>query len=213
MSNAFDKETFFYDGLRLFREYSNHSSMDTREILQFFTCKVDVSLFSQICEDSLSGEKLRTFTDLKGKNVNTLREMLTSMKISESRTVTQALVVFLFELRTGNSNDIRYETAYLAKTLFQLKENTLALIFGGTYVRHEKSNNNAYQRKSFSGQKKIPLCKPFTIYTTDGYTIDIAGPFNANMNDATIMKTLFEDSNELKSIMNKGICILFIEVF
>ena len=85
----------------------------------------------------------------------------------------------------------------------------MALIFDGTYVRHGKSRNNVYQRKSYSGQKKAPLCKPFTICTTNGYVVDIAGPFNDTMNDATIMKILLEDSTGLKSILRPGdFCIV-----
>ena len=69
-------------------------------------------------------------------------------------------------------------------------ENTieLMLIFAGIYARHQESSNNEYQRQSYSGQKKVPLCKPFTIYTTTRRVLDIAGPFNMNQNDAEIIK-------------------------
>lgn len=71
------------------------------------------------------------------------------------------------------------------------------LICDGTYARHQKSTNNEFQRKSFSGQKKVPLCKPFTICTTDGYVVDMLGPYPANVNDAEILKTLLQGSNSL----------------
>ena len=60
-------------------------------------------------------------------------------------------------------NFILNHTAELAEKLFDVQDNLL-LIYHGTYVRHQKSTNNEYQRKSFSGQKKVPLCKPFTIF-------------------------------------------------
>ena len=60
--------------------------------------------------------------------------------------------------------------------LFKLNEN-LFLICGGTYTRHQESTNNAYQRKSYFGQKVVPLCKPLTVCTTDGYVIDMLGPY------------------------------------
>ena len=69
----------------------------------------------------------------------------------------------------------------------------MLLIYYGTYARHQKSTNNGYQRKYFSGQKKLPLCKPFTIYTTDGYVVVMLGPYPANQNDADIMKTIIEN--------------------
>jgi hypothetical protein len=78
---------------------------------------------------------------------------------------------------------IANETSKMAKTLLKIQDQLL-LIFDGTYVHHEKSTNNEYQRRSYSGQKKKPLCKPFTIVTTNGYIVDTLGPFSANLNDA-----------------------------
>ena len=64
------------------------------------------------------------------------------------------------------------------------------MICDGTYARHQKSINNEYQRKSFSGQKKVPLSLlPFT-YTTDGYVVDMLGPYLENHNDAEILKNI-----------------------
>jgi len=34
--------------------------------------------------------------------------------------------------------------------------------------------------------KKLPLCKPFTICTTNGYIVEMEGPFYAIQNDAEI---------------------------
>ncbi|EZA60947.1 hypothetical protein X777_08159 [Ooceraea biroi] len=65
---------------------------------------------------------------------------------------------------------IKNHTSEIAQKLYNV-ENKLMIISDGTYCRHEKSTNNEYQRKSFSGQKKVPLCKPFTLCTTDGYII------------------------------------------
>ena len=63
--------------------------------------------------------------------------------------------------------------AYLVKktsltaTLLHNFKDSLGIICDGTYLRHEKSPYNAYKKKSFSGQKKTPLCKPFTMCTTN----------------------------------------------
>ena len=66
----------------------------------------------------------------------------------------------------------------------------LMLICDGTYARHQKSSNIEYPRKSYSGQKKVPLCKPFTNCTTTGRVLDIAGPFYTNQNGVEILKNL-----------------------
>ena len=73
----------------------------------------------------------------------------------------------------------------------------MLLIYDSKYTRHTKSTNNDYQRKSFSGQKKVSLCKPFPICTINGYVVDMLGPYLANQNDADIMKTIIEDPNGL----------------
>ena len=158
---------------------------------------------------------------------------MTSLRNSQSRSVIQALIVFLFKLRAGDSNKllasilnidneqsiseysksiiqsfekdvlplrfglnfvirdnlIQNHRTEIAKTLFDVQDNLL-LIYDGTYARHQKSINNEYQRKSFSRQKEVPLCKPFTICMTDGYVVDMLGPYTANQNDMDITKTI-----------------------
>ena len=98
---------------------------------------------------------------------------------------------------------IEKETSSIAKKLFLLSDK-LALIFDGTYVQHEKSSNNEYQRRSYSRRKKKPLCKPFTIVTTNGYIVETLGPFSGNQNDATIMREILEDPDGLKKLMKPG---------
>ena len=79
-----------------------------------------------------------------------------------------------------------------------------------TYIRIEKSFNNEFQYKSWSGQKKDSLVKPFLICCTDGYIIDLYGPFPANQNDATIFEYILSTDNDLQNILqpNKTIAIL-----
>ncbi|EZA62212.1 hypothetical protein X777_05151 [Ooceraea biroi] len=98
---------------------------------------------------------------------------------------------------------IKNHTSEIAQKLYNV-ENKLMIISNGTYCKHEKSTNNEYQRKSFSGQKKVPLCKPFTLCTTDGYIIDMLGPYNANLNDAEILKSILNIPNSLPKLLQKG---------
>ena len=103
---------------------------------------------------------------------------------------------------------IEKETSIIAKNLHNITDQ-LALIFDGTYIRHGKSTNNENQRKSYSGQKKTPLCKPFTICTTTGYIIDMPRAFYGTQNDAQIMKIVMQDPNGLRSLMKNGdLCIV-----
>jgi len=82
--------------------------------------------------------------------------------------------------------------------------NRLTLICDCTYLRHEKSANNEYQRKSYSGQKKVPLCKPFTICTTNGYIVALPGPFEGTLNDAQILKIVLSDPDGISKLLQPG---------
>ena len=78
------------------------------------------------------------------------------------------------------------------------------LIGDGTYLRHQKSANNDYQRRSYSGQKKCHLAKPFTLCMPDGFVVDVLGPFEANMNDAEILKELLSKNKDLTALLQRN---------
>lgn len=105
---------------------------------------------------------------------------------------------FGFSART-REDLIQSETSPFVRELYG--GDGLALIYDGTYLRHGKSANNAYQKKSYSMQKKTHLCKPFTICTTTGYIVDMLMPSEAHLNDAKI-KWAFE--NGLESFLERG---------
>ena len=171
--------------------------------------------------------------------------MMETMRSTGNRNVTQAIVILLLKLRSGNSNnclfailDIREDVAkYSINTVLRCFEteilpahlviqayrrnffidhssevarhlhnidNQLALICDAIYLHHEKNSKNAYQRKSYSGQKKTANCMPFNICTTDGFIVDVAGPFEATKNDAQILKYLLEVDHGLRRILQKG---------
>ncbi|XP_058791020.1 uncharacterized protein LOC131664147 [Phymastichus coffea] len=230
---------------------SNISSMkasDVSNFLQKFRIDVDKELTDKVGDFSLPENRLIIFTGFTWENLFELRAMMTSLRNSDSRNVTQAIVVFLFKLRTGKSNNvissvlglerpqqvsdfsasvlesfekyvlpsrfgikaanrqylIENHTAPVAKLLHDLNDSQLGLVCDGTYLRHEKSTNNEYQRKSYSGQKKAPLCKPFTICTTNGCIVDMLCPYYANVNDAKILEDIFNDPEGLVTLLRPG---------
>lgn len=244
------KKRFYDDEVDSMRIHSTKSVVEISELSQFIdrmAISTDKTLLDKIGDFNISEERLKVFTGLSWEDIIQLREMLVSMRNSECRNITQALIVFLFKMRSGNSNKmiafifeiereqqvsdmrksvlksfekdilprffglsnnsredlIRNHTSQLAKKLYGL-DNKLVLICDGTYIRHQKSSNNEYQRKSYSGQKKVPLCKPFTVCTTDGYVVDMLGPFLANKNDADILRTIMTGSNDMQNLMKQG---------
>lgn len=84
--------------------------------------------------------------------------------------------------------------------LFDLKADQFAAHADSTYLYCEKSSNNSFQRKTYSGQKKRHLIKPFVMCTADGYIIDVFGPYQATHNDATILLDLMKNSQNINNL-------------
>ena len=87
------------------------------------------------------------------------------------------------------------------KILHDFEDDSLAIIADGTYTRLEKSANNEFQYSSYSSQKLDNLIKPFILCCADGYFIDCYGPFQANFNDAGILKYILETDEDLQKIL------------
>ena len=244
------KKRIYEDEIQNIIIVSNTSNVQVDEVakmLNFLSVSCDRELTDRIGDFTLSDERIFTFTGLTWEQIIELKEMMPSVRNSESRSVTQALVVFLFRMRTGNSNNLissvlgldrpqqvsdysdsilnAFEhdilpykfgihamkrqqlienTAPIAKELHNLSDDELGLVCDATYLYHQKSTNNDYQRRSYSGQKKKPLTKPFTICTTNGLIVDIMGPYFANQNDAQIMQQIIEDPNGLVTLLKDG---------
>ena len=167
-------------------------------MMESLSIRCDSNLYDQIGDFSLSEKYLFVFTRLTWKNTRQLRDMLTLMRDRHTRSVTQTLVVFLFKFRTGDSNTVLASILQnIVKNLFNIQEG-LFLICDGTYASHKKSSNIEFQRKTYSGQKMVPLRKPVTVCTTDGYVVDMLGPYPVNLNAAEILRMLLQDQNDLR---------------
>ena len=86
--------------------YSNTFNMETSELMDGLSIKCDTAVLDKIADLNFPEDKLQIFTGLNWETISELRDMMTSMRNSETRTVTRYLIVFLFKLRTGNSNKI-----------------------------------------------------------------------------------------------------------
>lgn len=235
----------YEDDLSHLRIVSNSSTIEKTELIQFFnTLSKKSQSFDRINEFDMSEDQVKALTGLSWENILNLRSLLTSMQDTCTRSVIQALIIFLFKLKTGNSNkvissifDLSYDqqvseyfiqimtsfekdilpyyfgynavsrqqlianTCDTAKRLLDVGENQLILIVDVRYIRHHKTKNNYYLRRSYSGQKKTHLCKLFTICTTNGFVVDFAGPFYGTLNDASITKIVLGDPSGLKKIL------------
>lgn len=93
-----------------------------------------------------------------------------------------------------NRDHILRRNLMIPHTLFGNNENTKAiLICDGTYIYIQKSANFLFQRQSYSLHKFQNLLKPFLVVTTDGYIIDVMGPYAATKTDANIMSDIMNN--------------------
>ena len=87
----------------------------------------------------------------------------------------------------------------------------LFLIADGTSCRLQKSYNNQFQYKTYSGQKEDSLFKPFIKCSADGYIKDCYGPFPANDNDSKILNYIIETDEDLQRILLQNKTIFLID--
>lgn len=67
---------------------------------------------------------------------------------------------------------------------------TLITIWDGTYIYINKSQNYKFQKETYNTQKKKNFLRPMMCVTTNGYIIDVFGPFEAVRNDAKCMMAI-----------------------
>lgn len=186
---------FYEDELVNIKVKSPTSTIDVTEVnelLRKLKISSDRELTDRVGDHTLSEKRLFIFTGLNWEQITEIIGMFKSMRDTDNRSILQALVVFLFRLRTGNSNNLiasilglerpqmvssyskaiiqafekdilpKYfglkaitreqileNTAPVVKEIHNLGADKAALICDGTYLRHEKSTNNEYQRKSY----------------------------------------------------------------
>lgn len=155
----------------------------------------------------------------KGVDQDTLAKMF------GENTSQQNISLYLFQIRKAIYNNFVPHFLGANKTrefflnhnnkttlkLHNLKEDELAIVADGTYCRIEQSANNEFQYKTYSGQKKDNLVKPFILCCTDGYIIDCYGPFQANRNDASIIEYILETDVQIQQILIPNKTIIFLD--
>lgn len=86
---------------------------------------------------------------------------------------------------------IQSHQSFMVTTL-HCEPGSIATMWDGTYYYIQKSNDNEFQRKTYSVQKGRHLIKPMIAIAADGYILGVFGPFEAKQNDASIMNKIIE---------------------
>jgi len=149
------KKRFFEDELNNMKIHSNFSKIEVSDLMNFVNQLSDNcnhELKNAVGDGSLSDERLKTFTGLTWENLNKLCGMMTSMRNSKTRTVLQALVVFLFKLRTGSSNNViaavlgldyaQQVSDYCEEVMTSFEKDVLPNHFGYSSLSREDLVNN-----------------------------------------------------------------------
>lgn len=93
-----------------------------------------------------------------------------------------------------------HTTVFARELLASGSDDTAILLLDGTYIYIQKSSKYTFQMRSYSVYKGCQLVKPLMIVASDGYIIDILGPYLAvgNNHDAAILnKHLLGEENAL----------------
>lgn len=104
------------------------------------------------------------------------------------------------------SRDLLLQNCTVLSKMLHCNNNpeVLITVFDGTYIFIDKSANYDFQKDSYNGQKKRNFVRPMMCVTTNGYIIDVLGPFKASTNDATCMKAILEKNAAVKRTMKPG---------
>lgn len=92
-------------------------------------------------------------------------------------------------------------TSQVASSLFSTCPDDAIIGLDGTYIYIQKSSDYDFQRRSYSTHKNRSLLKPMVIVGTDGYILDVIGPYFADSsnNDASITKHFLRHSHPARS--------------
>ncbi|RNA36622.1 Vacuolar sorting-associated 13C [Brachionus plicatilis] len=223
----------------------NEIKLFKESVLQKMTCykdttelsKVSLVFFSSISPDYYYRKNVSKYciTGFTRNEYLVILNCIKSMRSSNTRSVCQALAVYLFWLKTGldrycqqvrkaltddfvplniGANHLSrekwlIENNTVAKKLHTTDKNQMVFIADGTYCYCEKSSDNQFQRSTFSVQKRRHLVKPFVICSSNGRKVDIYGPYQASLNDAEIMKIILNnDKNLMNLIESKDVFLL-----
>lgn len=103
------KNRFYEDEVQALVPFEHKSFIEASEIKDFvnhLANEVDSRLHDQIGNCQISEERVKAFTGHDWNSIIKIRNMMCTMRDSENRNVIQALVMFLFKLRSGNSNKL-----------------------------------------------------------------------------------------------------------
>ena len=103
------RNRFYEDEVQAMFVYSNESIIECTELRIFLdklSSEIDSRLHNKIGDFAISEERVKALTGYNWDSILRISNLLQKMRKSSNRNVLQGLVIFLFKLRSGNSNQI-----------------------------------------------------------------------------------------------------------
>lgn len=178
---------------------------------QFINLKAQLPRLSEMRNGSLALTayliKLRT-----GDSDERISTLLNIARSTLSRLMSKARDILNQDFVPGNlgighitREEIAERNLIIPNGLFGGNGRNPIIIIDGTYLYVQKSSNYLYQKNTYSLHKYRNLMKPFLMVCTDGYIIDVLGPYPATTSDANIMQHEFSnESNTLRQYFHAG---------
>lgn len=124
----------------------------------------------------------------------TLRKMLEAAR----KALLNDAVEKHFGIRNISRDDLVINNTTMARALYCGDDHQRAItIWDGTYIYCNKSFNQYLQRLTYSGQKLRNLLKPMVCVTSNGYYVDVFGPYVGKKNDASIMEHILKNYRDV----------------
>ncbi|CAH2092865.1 unnamed protein product [Euphydryas editha] len=192
-----ENELHFWTGLR--SEQFNNILEETPSLSQRKRPRTVLGIYLTKLRTGETNERLATLFNMSRSQLQ--------RNLKEARVcLTQDFVIRHLGIDHITRDNVLDRNLLIPKQIFGNEANTKAiLICDGTYIYIEKSANFSFQRVSYSHHKFRNLLKPFLIVCSDGYIIDVLGPYPATTSDALIMKSIMNnEEHPLHVFLNHG---------
>lgn len=103
------KKRFYDDEIEKMKIYSNDLTVEISEVAAFIEKLFDfanLEVHDYIGKFKLSDERIKILTGYDWEKLKILTDMFSSLRNSKNRNSIQALVMFLYKLKSGNSNNL-----------------------------------------------------------------------------------------------------------
>jgi len=195
-----DKVVHSWTGLN--KEQFNELMEETPSLSK---CKQANTTLAMYLAKLRTGETDERLASLFNTSQTTANRLISTARKALLETFVKANIGFPNEENTSglSREKVLENTSGMAKALFGNDDNPVITIWDGTYIYIQKSSDYTLQRQTYSSHKFRNLMKPMVAVTTNGFILDVFGPYAATEPDAKIFNDLIENNSDVSSFFQK----------